>query len=222
MIDDEFLTQIRIAPGDGVLMDNHRVLHGRTAFDPNQGRHVRLCQVTRDEFHARLRGAQPSTRSRQPRHPPAIRVPSMTMTDTQGQILDAVLTVIVRQGIRSLSFRAVAAEADVALGLLNYHFDDKESLIRAAYQHAAQRLMESSRTAATGTGSRDQAVRSFIRGVFGQEFLDADYLALRLSLWSVARSEPTVAAINAEIYETYLAELSALIAAARPEPRRGS
>ena len=55
MIDDEFLTQIRIAPGDGVLMDNHRVLHGRTAFDPNQGRHVRLCQVTRDEFHARLR-----------------------------------------------------------------------------------------------------------------------------------------------------------------------
>ena len=65
----------------------------------------------------------------------------MTMTDTQGQILDAVLTVIVRQGIRSLSFRAVAAEADVALGLLNYHFDDKESLIRAAYQHAAQRLM---------------------------------------------------------------------------------
>ena len=141
----------------------------------------------------------------------------MPMTDTQGQILDAVLTVIVRQGIRSLSFRAVAAEADVALGLLNYHFDDKESLIRAAYQHAAQRLMESSRTAATGTGSRDQAVRSFIRGVFGQEFLDADYLALRLSLWSVARSEPTVAAINAEIYETYLAELSALIAAARPE-----
>jgi len=55
MIDQEFLTQINVDPGDGVLMDNHRVLHGRTAFDPGQGRHVRLCQVTRDEFHARLR-----------------------------------------------------------------------------------------------------------------------------------------------------------------------
>ena len=55
MIDPAFLTQIRVAPGDGLLIDNHRVLHGRTAFDPSQGRHVRLCQVTRDEFHARLR-----------------------------------------------------------------------------------------------------------------------------------------------------------------------
>ena len=50
-----------------------------------------------------------------------------------------------------------------------------------------------------------------------EQILDADYLALRLSLWSVARSEPTIAAINAEIYESYLAELSRLIASARPD-----
>ncbi|NNE96803.1 MAG: DUF971 domain-containing protein [Acidimicrobiales bacterium] len=55
MLSDEFLTQIRVAPGNGMLIDNHRVMHGRTAFDPTLGRHIRLCHVPRDEFHGRLR-----------------------------------------------------------------------------------------------------------------------------------------------------------------------
>ena len=50
-----FIARIRVEPGQGVLCDNHRVLHGRTAFDPASGRHIRLCAVQRDEFHARLR-----------------------------------------------------------------------------------------------------------------------------------------------------------------------
>ena len=51
----EFLTQIRINPGEAVFIDNHRVMHGRTAFDPSSGRHIRLCHVPRDEFHGRMR-----------------------------------------------------------------------------------------------------------------------------------------------------------------------
>ena len=55
MVSDEFIARIRVSPGDGVLIDNHRVMHGRTAFDPAAGRHIRLCHVPRDEFHARWR-----------------------------------------------------------------------------------------------------------------------------------------------------------------------
>lgn len=55
MLDPEFVAEIRIEPGQGMLIDNHRVLHGRTAFDPSAGRHMRLCHVPRDEFHGRLR-----------------------------------------------------------------------------------------------------------------------------------------------------------------------
>ena len=53
--DPGFTAEIRVAPGEGVLIDNHRVLHGRTAFDPASGRHIRLCHVPREEFHGRLR-----------------------------------------------------------------------------------------------------------------------------------------------------------------------
>lgn len=55
MKDPTFNAEIRVAPGNGMLIDNHRVMHGRTAFDPSLGRHIRLCHVPRDEFHGRLR-----------------------------------------------------------------------------------------------------------------------------------------------------------------------
>ena len=55
MVDPAFVAEIRVSPGDGMLIDNHRVMHGRTAFDPSSGRHIRLCHVPRDEFHGRWR-----------------------------------------------------------------------------------------------------------------------------------------------------------------------
>ena len=45
-----------MCPGDLHVFDNHRVLHGRMAFDATEGgRHLQQCSVNRDEFHNRLR-----------------------------------------------------------------------------------------------------------------------------------------------------------------------
>ena len=39
----------RLAPGDVMFMDNHRALHGRTAFDPSRGhRHLQGCYIEHD------------------------------------------------------------------------------------------------------------------------------------------------------------------------------
>jgi gamma-butyrobetaine dioxygenase len=39
----------RLEPGDVMLMDNHRALHGRTAFDPARGhRHLQGCYIEHD------------------------------------------------------------------------------------------------------------------------------------------------------------------------------
>ncbi|KZM49501.1 TauD/TfdA family dioxygenase [Labrenzia sp. OB1] len=46
----------RLESGEMVIFDNRRVLHGRTAFDPNTGfRHLRGCYVDRGEFDSRIR-----------------------------------------------------------------------------------------------------------------------------------------------------------------------
>jgi gamma-butyrobetaine dioxygenase len=43
-------------PGDLHIFDNHRVLHGRTAFETAGGdRHLQQCSINRDEFHNTLR-----------------------------------------------------------------------------------------------------------------------------------------------------------------------
>ena len=50
------LIQIRLRPGNLLAFDNRRVLHGRTAFDPQSGaRHRQGCYVDRDDLLSRIR-----------------------------------------------------------------------------------------------------------------------------------------------------------------------
>ena len=53
--------------------------------------------------------------------------------ETRNTILDAALTVIVREGIRGIKHRAVAKEAGVTLGTTSYYFSDIDSLITDAF-----------------------------------------------------------------------------------------
>ena len=56
LYDRELWWQPLLQPGDLLIYDNHRVLHGREAFDPTLGeRHLQCCAVDRDDFHNRYR-----------------------------------------------------------------------------------------------------------------------------------------------------------------------
>ena len=49
----KYCLQYGLQPGDLVMFDNHRVLHGRTAIGiNNQRRHLRYCSVDRDHFQS--------------------------------------------------------------------------------------------------------------------------------------------------------------------------
>ena len=53
--DDKFQIKFRLNPGDIFSFNNRRVLHGRTAFDPNSGhRHLQGYYMDRDEIIGRL------------------------------------------------------------------------------------------------------------------------------------------------------------------------
>lgn len=67
-------------------------------------------------------------------------------TDTNGRnsargvqgaqlVLDAVVRVLVRDGLDGLSVRRVAAEAGVSIGAVQYHFATKDALLVAAADH---------------------------------------------------------------------------------------
>lgn len=51
--------RFRLAPGDCLIFDNQRVLHGREAFDPSSGRrHLQGCYVDKDDALGRLRALE--------------------------------------------------------------------------------------------------------------------------------------------------------------------
>ena len=52
----------RLKPGELLIFDNRRVLHGRAAFDPaTGGRHLQGCYVDRDQLLSRIRVLERST-----------------------------------------------------------------------------------------------------------------------------------------------------------------
>lgn len=52
----DFRVSFPFRPGDCLIFDNRRVLHGREVFDERRGsRHLRGCYVDRDDLHSRLR-----------------------------------------------------------------------------------------------------------------------------------------------------------------------
>jgi AcrR family transcriptional regulator len=145
--------------------------------------------------------------------------PAEPTADTPEQILAAAAAVIVRDGMSGASLRSVAQEADVSLGLLSYHFDDKQTLLREAFKRATDVLLERSLAAmeaARDGGDLDRQVEAYIRGAFDDDFLHPDYLHLRISLWSTARTNPELAIVERDLYRRYADNLSAVIALARP------
>lgn len=134
---------------------------------------------------------------------------------TDERILDATLTVLARDGVAGVSMRAVAREADVALGLANYHFDGKTALISAALERIGEKDLE----LVTEPESMEPvgALRQSLRRALDPAFLTPAYLSLRLQLWSLAGVDEAYAAINRAAQRRYLDGLAALISAARPD-----
>lgn len=62
--------------------------------------------------------------------------------NSRDKILDAAFRLLSKKGYANVSMRDIAAEAQVALGLLTYHFRTKENLLR----HSPQSLFRSALT----------------------------------------------------------------------------
>jgi AcrR family transcriptional regulator len=136
------------------------------------------------------------------------------------RILDATLAVLARDGVAGVSMRAVAREADVAVGLANYYFENKTALISAALRRVGEQDATLVSPATAGDDPADHLHRSLQRAL-DPAFLARDYLSLRLQLWALAGVETEFAEINRAAQKCYLEGLADLIHAARPRLDRG-
>ena len=130
-------------------------------------------------------------------------------------ILDATLALLAREGIAGVTMRAVAREADVSLGLVNYYYVDKHQLICAALQRIEADDV-SILNPVEGLDAQEQ-LRSALARVATPQIMTTEYLSLRLQLWSLATAHQDFAEINASAHVRYRTRLAALISNARPE-----
>jgi AcrR family transcriptional regulator len=138
--------------------------------------------------------------------------------DRQARILEAAIALLARDGISGVSMRAVAREAGVALGLVNYHFADKTSLIRAAL-HRVEAQDLAMVTPGPALAPEDRLLAA-LRAFAEPELLTTEYLSLRLQLWALARAHEDFERINTEAQKRYRAGIARLIRDARPELSR--
>jgi AcrR family transcriptional regulator len=134
--------------------------------------------------------------------------------DREAAILDAVIGVLAREGIGGVSMRAVARAAGVSLGLANYYFSNKTSLICAALHRIGEQDLEILRTDEEDEPA--ERLRRALRRVAGEDFLHRDYLASRLQLWSLATVDAMYGEINRAAQQRYVDRLAQLLAAAMP------
>lgn len=133
--------------------------------------------------------------------------------DREAAILDAALEVLARVGIGGVTMRAVAQAAGVSLGLANYYFTDKTSLISAALRRIGEQDLQIVRA---GGATAEDRLRAALHRVADEELISPAYVALRLQLWSLATVDPAFGDINRSTQQQYLAKLTDLIAAAMP------
>ncbi|VXC30850.1 TetR family transcriptional regulator [Arthrobacter sp. 9AX] len=141
-------------------------------------------------------------------------VNSGEQVDRQSRILDAAMDLLSRHGISGVSMRAVAREAGVALGLVNYYYDDKATLIRAALRRVDEHDLLL--VAPDPSLAPDEQLRMALRRVAGADLLTTRYLSLRLHLWALAQADEDYAQINAAAFDRYIDGVAALISNARP------
>ncbi|MGJ9373327.1 TetR/AcrR family transcriptional regulator [Nesterenkonia sp. CF4.4] len=82
------------------------------------------------------------------------------------EILDAATRVVQREGVTTLTYESVAAEAGMTKGGLLYHFPSREELLLGLHRHVAENWELALEAQAGGTAqqlSRDERFRAFVR-----------------------------------------------------------
>jgi len=114
-------------------------------------------------------------------------------------LLSAAMRVLDRDGMRGLTYRAVAREAGVSHGLVRHHFGSRDALIHEAVLDLAERSLQSTRLE-SGTGRLEDLGAGTSRMVTdAQNLPGVDY-----ELVLEARRRPELAPAVHALYDRYL------------------
>ena len=126
------------------------------------------------------------------------------------RLIEATLDSLAENGYRGSSVRRITTTAGVSLGLVQHHFNGRDGLIRASYRHFRQSAVMAYIAEAKNAGP-DPARRleAFARTILLRR-ADAGRKLMKtwISFLEPVISDPEVSAIQSEVYDIYVQELS--------------
>lgn len=130
--------------------------------------------------------------------------------ERRSEIVEAMLRVMARQGYAKASVAAVAREANLAPGLLHYHFRTKQEILLALIERLATRVRE--RFEASRARSPRSRVHAWIDAHLATgEGAEPEAVACWVALGNEAISEPEVRAAYVRVIERDRALLESLV-----------
>ena len=77
-------------------------------------------------------------------------------------LVDALIAVVVREGLDAVSIRTVAREAGVSIGTVQYYFATKDDLLLAAYGHVIDEVVARARAIAAADPTPAEYIRALL------------------------------------------------------------
>ena len=132
-------------------------------------------------------------------------------------LIEATARCLAARGAAGVSVRAICAEAGVSPGLLRHYFASVSEAIAETYRWTGTRVGTALEEAVEAAGPAPRArLLAYLTASFRPPIADAELLATWLAFWSLTRSDPTIAAVHAEIYRDFRLGIEQLIAQAHP------
>jgi AcrR family transcriptional regulator len=114
-------------------------------------------------------------------------------------LLDAAVRVFSARGVGGLTYRAVAAEANVTHGLVGYHFGSREALVHATLAKVAANSIEGSEILPASGELRD-----FLAELPALTEADTDGAAAQFELAIVGYRDPELGTETRALYRRYI------------------
>ncbi|QPC98365.1 TetR/AcrR family transcriptional regulator [Qipengyuania soli] len=147
--------------------------------------------------------------------------PAFTRADPDERrqsLIEATARVLADKGAAGVSVRAICAEAGVSPGLLRHYFSGVSEAIAETYRWMGARIAQALDAAVADAGPDPRArVLAYLTASFRPPIASPDLLASYVALWSLTRSDSSVAGVRAEVYRDYRADLEKLLVEWRPD-----
>ncbi|NEY88996.1 TetR/AcrR family transcriptional regulator [Tabrizicola oligotrophica] len=132
--------------------------------------------------------------------------------DRRREIAQAALRCLERVGYAELTARKIAAEAQMSLGHISYHFTGMDEVLAEACRLASEQFQVAAEARISLPGATPaERLEAFLKAGFTEDFLSPGPLRTRIDLWSAAIAHPAVAAAERALHDRYRAQVEALL-----------